>query len=316
MSNTVLVTGGAGFIGSHLVDALLADGYAVRVVDDLSSGFLKNLEQHGSRVQPIIADISEMDVAREVCRDVEFVLHHAAVPSVPRSVSNPFATQRAGEIATLTLLEACAERKVRRVMLAASSSAYGGSDEFPARETHTPSPLSPYAASKLACEYYLRAYVHCRGLDGIAFRYFNIFGPRQDPSSPYSAVISVFLDRIRKGERPHIFGDGEQSRDFTYVANVVHANLLAIRAKTPLAGTVCNVGCGERVTLNALVTVLNAELGTAIEPTFGPPRPGDARQSQADISQANRVLGYVPQVMFGEGIHRLVGYDSAQQARN
>ena len=234
------------------------------------------------------------------------VFHQAALPSVPRSLKDPLATQRSGEVATLTLLEACAQHGIKRVMFSSSSSAYGGTTGLPKVETMTPAPLSPYAASKVACENYLAAYAHCRGVDGIAFRYFNVFGPRQDPNSPYSAVISVFLSRMRKGETPHINGDGEHSRDFTFVDNVVHANLLAMNAPGPLKGRVCNVGCGERITVKDLVAALNAALGTSIEPTFGPPRSGDALHSQADISRARELLGYQPRVRFTDGIQRLV----------
>jgi UDP-glucose 4-epimerase len=306
--SNILITGGAGFIGSHLVDAFVSRGHSVRVVDNLATGFYENIARHDKKIEFIQGDIAELELAREACRDIEFVQHHAAVPSVPRSVSEPFVTQHSGEIAMLTLLEACVERKVRRVTLAASSSAYGGSKEFPAKEEMAPAPLSPYAASKLACEYYLRAYVHCRGIDGIALRYFNVFGPRQNPKSQYSAVIPTFINRMSRGERPHILGDGEQSRDFTYVANVIDANLLAVQIKKELKGTVCNVGCGGHISLKAVVSAINAELNSSLEPTFGPPRPGDPICSQADISRAKELLGYVPQVSFVEGIRRLVTY--------
>ena len=304
--STVLVTGGAGFIGSHLVDALLGEGHTVRIVDNLSTGFQRNIDRLGGRAQFIKGDLSESTVAREACRDIEFVFHQAALPSVPRSMKDPFATQRSGEIATLQLLEACAQAGVKRLMFSGSSSAYGGTTALPKVETMKPAPLSPYAASKVSCENYVAAYAHCRGIDAIAFRYFNIFGPRQDPNSPYSAVISVFLARMRKGEQPHINGDGEHSRDFTYIENVVHANLLAMRAPDKLKGRVCNVGCGDRVTIKGLIAALNAALGTSIEPTYGTARPGDALHSQADINLARELLGYEPRIRFAEGIRRLV----------
>ncbi len=304
--STVLVTGGAGFIGSHLVDALLDEGHSVRIVDNLSTGFQRNIDRLNGRAQFIKGDLAEAAVARESCRDIEFVFHQAALPSVPRSLKDPLATQRSGEVATLTLLEACAQFGIKRVMFSSSSSAYGGTTGLPKVETMTPAPLSPYAASKVGCENYIAAYAHCRGIDAIAFRYFNVFGPRQDPNSPYSAVISVFLSRMRKGEAPHINGDGEHSRDFTFVDNVVHANLLAMKASGPLKGRVCNVGCGERITIKDLVAALNAALGTSIEPTYGPARSGDALHSQADITRARELLGYQPQVRFADGIQRLV----------
>ena len=309
--STVLVTGGAGFIGSHLAEALLRDGHTVRIVDNLSTGFQRNIDRLNGRAQFIHGDLAEHSVAREACRDIEYVFHQAALPSVPRSLKDPFATQRSGEMATLQLLEACAQSGVKRVMYSSSSSAYGGTVGLPKVETMLPAPLSPYAASKVSCENYIAAFAHCRGLDAIAFRYFNVFGPRQDPNSPYSAVISVFLAKMRKGERPHINGDGEHSRDFTFVDNVVHANLLAMRAPGPLRGRVCNVGCGDRISLNALIAALNAALGTSIAPTFGPMRPGDALHSQADISRARELLGYEPRVRFAEGITRLVNSTDA-----
>ncbi|MCY3018570.1 MAG: SDR family oxidoreductase [Planctomycetota bacterium] len=305
MGNAVLVTGGAGFIGSHLVDALLAQGHAVRVVDNFSTGSRDNLAHCLARISLLEGDVGDPDIALAACRDVEYVFHQAAIPSVPRSVKDPFSTQRAGEIATLRLLDACAAQGVKRIMYAASSSAYGDAPGLPRAETMPPAPMSPYAASKLACEYYVRAYAHCRGLDGVCLRYFNIFGPRQDPDSPYSAVIALFLKLMRQGQAPHIHGDGEQTRDFTYVVNVVHANLLAMRVRGPLNGQAINVGCGERSSLNALVAALNDALGTSLTPTYGPPRAGDVAHSLADISRARELLGYVPRVPFPEGIRRL-----------
>jgi UDP-glucose 4-epimerase len=302
----VLVTGGAGFIGSHLVDALLVEGHAVRVVDNFATGFRKNVAHHGSRIQIIEGDLSAPEIASDVCRDIEIVFHLAALPSVPRSVDNPFATQQSGECATLRLLNSCAEHRIRRVIFAGSSSAYGGTAGLPKTESMVPVPRSPYAASKLACEQYITAFSQYKGVDGITLRYFNVFGPRQDPTSRYSAVITVFLSCMRRGDRPQIFGDGEQSRDFTYVENVVQANLLAMRAPGPFNGTVCNVGCGERISLITLVAMLNAALGTKLEPTFGPARAGDALHSLADIGRARELFGYVPSVRFSEGIKRLI----------
>lgn len=305
-AQNVLVTGGAGFIGSHLVEALLAEGHAVRVVDNFSTGSHQNLAATLSRISLVEGDLADERIAREACRDVACVFHEAAIPSVPRSLAEPFATQRSGELATLRLLEACVERGVRRIVFAASSSAYGDEPGQPRVETMTPAPMSPYAASKLACEHYVKAYACCRGLVGVSLRYFNIFGPRQDPDSPYSAVIPIFLQRMRKGIAPHIHGDGSQTRDFTYIENVVHANLLAMRAPLQHKGRALNIGCGEAISLNALVAALNAALQTAIKPTYGPPRPGDVLHSFADISRARESIGYRPVVTFAEGIRRLV----------
>jgi UDP-glucose 4-epimerase len=288
------------------VDALVADGHAVRIVDDFSTGSRNNIAHHASRVAVIEGDLAEPGVAQEACRDIECVFHEAALPSVPRSVRDPFATQHAGEIATLRLLDACVQRGVKRVIYAASSSLYGDSPVLPRVETAAPAPLSPYAVSKLACMYYLRAYAHCHKLDTLALVYFNVFGPRQDPDSPYSAVIARFLKEMRAGRAPHIEGDGEQTRDFTYVANVVHANLLAMRAARTFRGAVCNAGCGERVSVNMLVAALNAALGTSLKPVYGPPRTGDVRDSTADIRLAHELFGYEPIVTFEDGIRRLV----------
>ena len=306
MARHVLVTGAAGFIGSHLACALVSEGHAVRVVDNFSTGSIENLRPVLDRIQLLTGDLSDPGLALEACRDIECVFHHSALPSVPASIQDPFATQRSGETATLRLLDACVARKVRRVILAASASAYGDNETLPHAESMRPDPLNPYAASKLACEHYLSAFARCHGLDGVALRYFNVFGPGQPSDSSYSGVISMFLFRMLNGERPVIYGDGNQTRDFTYVDNVVHANMLAMNCPSQLHGRVFNVGCGERISVKDLLAELNAALGTQLEPTFAPVRPVDPRHSVADISLAREVLGYAPVVAFRDGIKRLV----------
>lgn len=298
------MTGGAGFVGSHLVDALVAAGHAVKVADNFSTGFEKNIAHHGNAITRVIGDLAEAQTAREACRDVEYVFHEAAIPSVPRSIEDPFLTQRAGEVVTLRLLEECVRNKVRRVIFAASSSVYGDSPVMPRVETQLPSPLSPYAASKLASEYYMRAYARRGAVDTVSLRYFNVFGPRQNPGSRYAAVIPLFLSRMRQGQAPHIHGDGTQTRDFTYVENVVRANLLAMAAPSPLRGAAFNIGCGGAISLNTLMAELNTILGTKIAATYGPVRAGDVKDSLADITQARTVLGYAPEVNFREGLRR------------
>jgi UDP-glucose 4-epimerase len=305
-SGLAVVTGGAGFIGSHLVEALLAEGRPVRVVDNLATGRRANLAHLGGRYEWVEGDLASFEVARRATEGAEFVFHQAAIPSVPRSVAEPIESHEAGPTATLNVLEAARRAGVRRVMFAASSSAYGDAEELPKREDMPPRPLSPYAAGKLAGEHYVRVYARTMGLDGVSLRYFNVFGPRQDPSSPYSGVISAFVARMSRGLRPTVYGDGSQTRDFTYVADVVAANLLAMRAGAPLGGEAYNVGAGGRVSLLDLVAGLNAILGTALEPEFLPARPGDVAHSQADIGRAAAALGYRPAVDFEEGLRRTV----------
>jgi UDP-glucose 4-epimerase len=302
----VLVTGGAGFIGSHLVEALLAEGYRVRVADNLATGHRANLAHLGDSYEWLEGDLADFEVCRAAVDGVAGVFHQAAIPSVPRSVADPLESHASGPTATLNVLEAARAAGVRRLVFAASSSAYGDADELPSREDLPPRPLSPYAAGKLAGEHYVRVYARTMGLDGVSLRYFNVFGPRQDPSSPYSGVISLFGRGMAEGRRPLIYGDGLQTRDFTYVANVVAANLLALRAERPLGGAVLNVGTGRRISLLDLVAALNAALGTALEPRFEPARAGDVRDSQASLEQARATLGYEPLVDFEEGLHRIL----------
>ncbi|WP_165068043.1 SDR family oxidoreductase [Paludisphaera rhizosphaerae] len=302
----VLVTGGAGFIGSHLVEALLADGHPVRVLDDLSTGRAANLDAVRDRIEFIEASASDFSACQRATKDVAYVFHEAAIPSVPRSVAEPLPSHESGPTATLNVLEASRLAGVRRVMFAASSSAYGESPTLPKVETMLPDPLSPYAAGKLAGEHYVRVYARTMGLDGVSLRYFNVFGPRQDPSSPYSGVISLFIKAMARGDRPKIYGDGLQTRDFTYVADVVQANLAAMRREEPLEGRALNVGGGRRVSLLDLVAALNAILGTALQPELLPARAGDVRDSLAGLDRIAEELGYKPSVDFAEGLRRTV----------
>ncbi len=300
----VVVTGGAGFIGSHLVEALLDEGYRVRVVDNLETGHRSNLDHLAGRYDWLQGDVSDFEVCRRAVEGASYVFHGAAIPSVPRSVREPLQSHASGPTATLNMLEAAREAGVRRFMFAASSSAYGETEELPKHEAMIPSPLSPYAAGKLAGEHYVRVYAQTMGLDGVSLRYFNIFGPRQDPSSPYSGVISVFARVMSEGHRPVIFGDGRQSRDFTYVANVVAANLAALHAERPLSGVALNVGTGRQISLLDLVATINARLGTDLEPEFRPARAGDVLHSRASLDQIRETLGYRPEVDFEEGLRR------------
>ena len=299
-----VVTGGAGFIGSHLVDALLAAGRPVRVVDDLVTGRLENLADAEGRFEWVEGDLSDPEVAVRAVEGADVVFHQAAIPSVPRSVEEPLLSHRSGPTATLNVLEASRRAGVRRVIFAASSSAYGNTEELPKREDMLPKPLSPYAVGKLAGEHYVSAYAKTIGLDGISLRYFNVFGPRQDPSSPYSGVISLFIRWMSQGRRPTVFGDGLQTRDFTYVANVVRANLLAMDAPGPLGGAVVNIGTGRRISLLDLIATLNRLLGTDLQPEFRPDRPGDVRDSLAALDWAEALIGYEPSVTFEEGLAR------------
>jgi UDP-glucose 4-epimerase len=303
-SERILVTGGAGFIGSHLVEALLEEGFQVRVVDNLATGSRANLTHLGNDYDWIEGDLADFDVCRQAAQGVAYVLHQAAIPSVPRSVREPILSHASGPTATLNMLEAARQAGVRRFIFAASSSAYGETTALPKREDMLPQPLSPYAAGKLAGEAYVFTYAHTMGLDGVSLRYFNIFGPRQDPSSPYSGVISIFAQRMSQGLHPIIFGDGTQTRDFTYVANAVTANLAAVRHPQPLKGNVYNVGTGRRISLLELVASINKILGTNLDPEFKPARAGDVRDSQASLERVREALRYQPIVDFEEGLNR------------
>jgi UDP-glucose 4-epimerase len=307
----VVVTGGAGFIGSHLIEALLKEEYPVRAVDNLATGHLKNLAHLEGRYEWLKGDLSDYEVCRAAVEGATYVLHHAAIPSVPRSVREPLLSHASGPTATLNLLEAARQAGVRRVVYAASSSAYGDTDELPKHEAMYPRPLSPYAAGKLAGEHYVHVYARTMGLDGVSLRYFNIFGPRQDPSSPYSGVIAKFSQVMAAGRRPVIFGDGKQTRDFTYVANVVRANLLAMTSEKPLGGEVYNVGTGQRISLLDLVRAINTAIGTNLEPEFQPSREGDVLDSQASLTRIRAALGYEPIVLFDEGLARTLASEKS-----
>jgi nucleoside-diphosphate-sugar epimerase len=307
LSGIVLVTGGAGFIGSHIVDALLERGARVRVVDNLSTGHVRNLEGAKGRLDFLEGDLADAAVARKAVEDVELVFHEAALPSVPRSVANPRETHLASVEATFNLLVAAKEKGVRRLVYAASSSAYGDQPTLPKIETMRPDPLSPYAAAKLVGEYYCQVFNRTYGLETISLRYFNVFGPRQDPNSPYSGVISQFVDRMLKGQSPTIYGDGEQTRDFTYVSNAVEANMLAAESNRGI-GEVMNIANGEKVSINELFKLVRQILGREdIEPDYQPARTGDILHSLADVSRARENLGFVPRIRLEEGLRITVG---------
>ncbi len=304
---TFVVTGGAGFIGSNIVHRLVADGEQVRVVDDLSSGRRENLAGVEDAVDFTTGSILDEALLRDVFSGADYVLHQAARASVVRSVEDPMASNAANVEGTLNVLEAARACGAKRVVYASSSSVYGNAPELPKREDMAPDPRSPYAVSKLAAEHYCRVFTEVYGLQTVSLRYFNVFGPRQDPESAYAAVVPAFIRRLLEGEEFMVFGDGEQSRDFTYVENAVEANLLAARAEGA-AGRVCNVGCGRRHTLNRLIEVLQELLHTSVRPRYLPDRPGDVRHSLADISVARSALGYEPAVGFEEGLRRTVDW--------
>jgi UDP-N-acetylglucosamine/UDP-N-acetyl-alpha-D-glucosaminouronate 4-epimerase len=298
-----LVTGGAGFIGSNTVDELVRRGHSVVVLDDLSSGKEDNLAELRNKITFIKGSITDIEVVRKAMYEAEYVLHLAARTSVPRSVKDPIETNKINIDGTLNVLVAAKELKVKRVVFAASSSAYGETPTLPKVETMQPQPISPYGVTKFVGELYGQTFGRCYGLENVSLRYFNIFGPRQDPSSPYSGVLAKFCTAFLEDTPPLVFGDGEQTRDFTYVENAVQANLLACEAPT-VSGKVFNVGVGGRVSLNAVLRELSKITGKTLEAKYEPPRDGDIRDSQADISQAKELLGYVPQVTFEDGLAR------------
>lgn len=302
-----LVTGGAGFIGSHLVRGLVARGDRVRVLDNLSTGHLHNLAGVSDQIDLIQGDLRDEAAVARAVQGVDTIFHEAALASVPRSVAFPLESHAHCATGTLVLLNAARQANVRRVVYAGSSSAYGNLPFSSKREADFPTPLSPYAAAKLAGEFYCQAFFQTYGLETVCLRYFNVFGPRQDPSSPYSAVIPIFIAKLLQGERPIIYGDGLQSRDFTYVENVVNANLKAA-ATQGAAGMTFNVGTGRSVSLLVILEHIQQMLGTKISPHMEPPRVGDVRDSLADISQTEKVLGYAPQVDLEEGLRKTVDF--------
>lgn len=304
---TFLVTGGAGFIGSHIVEALVRRGDTVRVLDNFSTGNPDNLADFGERVELLRGDVTDTDAVALAVRNVDCVFHHAALASVPISVERPLESHAACATGTLTVLDAARRAGVRRLVYAASASCYGDRPTSAKRETDLPAPISPYGAAKFAGEMYCQAFTATYGFETVCLRYFNVFGPRQDPASPYSAVIPLFLTAILSGQRPTIYGDGQQSRDFTFVTDVVQGNLLAADA-AGVSGRVFNVASGRDHSLLELLARLNELLGVDIRPDFQPPRVGDIRQSMADITLARRMLGYEPRVSLAEGLAQSIEY--------
>jgi nucleoside-diphosphate-sugar epimerase len=303
-----LVTGGAGFIGSNLTRALLSAGHRVRVLDNFLTGKRENLaglaHDHGGAFELQEGDIRDLPAARRAVEGADYVLHQGALPSVPRSVADPVLSNEINVAGTVNVLVAARDAAVRRVVFAASSSAYGDTPELPKRESMTPNPKSPYAAQKLAGEHYMRIFHEVYGLETVSLRYFNVFGPRQDPQSTYAAVIPRFITCVLRGEPPTVYGDGLQTRDFTYIDNVVQANLAACSAPKGACGGVYNIACGERVSLLDILGIVQGLAGKRVEPKFEPSRPGDVRDSLADISRALDVLGYDPKVAFRDGLSR------------
>jgi UDP-glucose 4-epimerase len=308
-----LITGIGGFIGSSLARALLSRGDQVRGVDNFSTGKRENLTDILNRIDFRETDITNLDQMHAACAGVDFVLHQAAIPSVPKSVLDPLGSNQANVDGTVNVLIAARDAKVKRVVYAASSSAYGDTPTLPKHEAMKPDPISPYAVAKLASEHYLISFYRCYGLETVALRYFNVFGPRQDPTSQYSGVLAKFITLMLRGEQPAIFGDGEQSRDFTYIDNVVEANLLACAAPAAqAAGQVFNVATGRRITLNETFKALQSLTSYTGQPKYGPERGGDIKHSLADISKAEAALGYKPKVDFEEGLRRTVEWYRAR----
>jgi UDP-glucose 4-epimerase len=302
-----LITGIAGFIGSSLARAIVAQGDRVRGVDNFATGKRENIQEILDRIDFCEADILDPDAMHKACAGVDFVLHEAAIPSVPKSVLDPLGSNRANVDGTVNVLVAARDARVKRVVYAASSSAYGDTPTLPKHEAMRPDPISPYAVAKLAGEHYMISFYRCYGLETVCLRYFNVFGPRQDPSSPYSGVLAKFITLMLRGEQPTIYGDGEQSRDFTYIDNVVKANLLACKAPAErVAGHVFNTATGGRVTLNEMFTLLHGLTSYKGDAQYGPERGGDIKHSLADISKAETALGYKPLVDFKEGLRRTV----------
>lgn len=308
----VLVTGGGGFIGSHLVTRFVETGHTVRVFDNFSTGNRANLAHLAGRVEILEGDLRHPDACAKACRDIEFVFHEGALPSVPKSVENPVDSHEVNVNGTFNILQAAAKAKIRRVIYAASSSAYGNSEESPKHERIVPAPLSPYAVQKLTGEHYGRAFYECFGLETVSLRYFNVFGPRQDPKSQYAAAIPAFVTTLLRGQSPTVYGDGEQTRDFTFIDNVVHGNELAMKAKRTRGESV-NLACGARVSVNQVIGEIQRLLGTSIKTKFVDRRPGDVLHSCADITLSRQLLGFEPVVSFEDGLRRAIEYYKAMR---
>ena len=300
---TYLVTGGAGFIGSNIVERLVQSGERVRILDNFSTGKRDNIVAFKDEVEVVEGDIADLSVCHKAVSEVEYVMHQAALPSVPRSIRDPIASNRSNVVGTLNMLQAAKEAGVKRFVYASSSSVYGDSEVLPKVETMTPAPLSPYAVSKLAGEHYCRVFYQLYGLETVSLRYFNVFGPRQDPTSQYAAVVPKFATALLRGEAPQIYGDGEQTRDFTHVENVIEANLAGTKAPN-CAGGVFNIACGSRITVNRLVELLGEYLDIGIPAIHVDRRPGDVRHSLADINAARRDLGYEARTSVEQGLKR------------
>jgi len=310
-----LITGIAGFIGSSLARAVLAQGDEVRGIDNFSTGKRANLDEIVKQIDLREVDLLDLDALHNACREVDYIFHEAAIPSVPKSVLDPLGSNRANIDGTVHLLIAARDAKVKRVVYAASSSAYGDTPTLPKHEAMLPNPNSPYAVAKLAGEYYMTSFYRCYGLETVSLRYFNIFGPRQDPTSPYSGVLAKFITQMLNGEPPTIFGDGAQSRDFTYIQNAVDANLLAIKAPAPqAAGQVFNVATGKRADLNQAFQLVKKITGYTGDIKYGPERSGDVKHSLADLSRTEKHLGYKPTVDFEEGLRRTVDWYREQRS--
>ncbi len=306
-----LVTGGAGFIGSHLVDALVQREERVRVLDNLSTGKIENIQHHLDRIEMIHGDIRDERAVQQAIRGVDFILHQAALGSISRSVAAPLQTNEVNVKGTLNLLCLAKEEKVKRFVFASSSSIYGNTAVLPKEESMRPNPLSPYAVSKLAAEGYVLAFNQVYGLPAVCLRYFNVFGPRQDAGSRYAAVIPQFISAMMSDRRPLVFGDGNQSRDFTYVDNVVHANLLACDSKVAV-GRVMNIACGARYSLNEMLRIISAALQKSIDPVYTDERPGDVKHSEASIALARDLLDYAVRINFHEGLERTISYSMSK----
>jgi len=300
-----LVTGGAGFIGSHIVEKLVSRENKIRVVDNFITGKKENILPFKDKIEFIEGDIRDRNICERVTEGIDFVLHQAALPSVPRSIEDPFLTTEINVIGTINLLYASANAKVKRLVFASSSSVYGDNPLLPMKEGREGIPLSPYASSKHAGEKYCQVFSKTYGLSTVCLRYFNVFGPRQDPTSQYAAAVPIFIRKVLRGTPPNIFGDGEQTRDFTYVANVVRANLLALEAND-VSGEVINIACGKNISVNTLAEKIIKSLNTEIDPVYDKPRAGDVKESVADISKAKKLLDYMPTISFDAGLDKTI----------